>query len=253
MKNLGSKNEKNAPKNNKKNYHDGHRKRLKRKIVMDDGDTLENHELLELLLFYSISRKNTNEIAHELLDKFKNFRNLLNAKCDEIKTVDNIKDRSAALIASFGELTKRNKISKSKENKYSFYEGYEKCTDSVFSLMKNAKTEGTYVIWVDRKGGLLLCLLLKDGDDKFDDRLFYCRNIFSVGISGAIVVSFFKRGASIPSNVTLERVIAFEKKLDFYSIPLLEYYLCDGKEIHGIRCERKYNYLLGIFNQNNQK
>ena len=47
--------------------HDGHRERLRKKFCQG---ALEDHELLELLLFYSIPRCNTNETAHELLLRF---------------------------------------------------------------------------------------------------------------------------------------------------------------------------------------
>ena len=47
--------------------HDGHRERLRKKFK--EGN-IEDHELLELLLFFSIPRVNTNEIAHRLIEKF---------------------------------------------------------------------------------------------------------------------------------------------------------------------------------------
>ena len=43
--------------------HKGHRDRLRKKFLINDLDSLEDHEILELALFYAIPRKNTNEIA----------------------------------------------------------------------------------------------------------------------------------------------------------------------------------------------
>ena len=56
------------------NLHDGHRERLRRRfLAADETYTLDSnfseHELLELLLFYSQQRVNTNETAHRLLKR----------------------------------------------------------------------------------------------------------------------------------------------------------------------------------------
>ena len=53
-----------------KAIHSGHRERLRKKVIQYGIDVLENHEVLELLLFYSIPRRNTNDIAHQMLEEF---------------------------------------------------------------------------------------------------------------------------------------------------------------------------------------
>lgn len=50
--------------------HTGHRKRLKNRFLEEGLDSFEPHQVLELLLFFSIPRRDTNEIAHKLLKKF---------------------------------------------------------------------------------------------------------------------------------------------------------------------------------------
>jgi len=50
--------------------HDGHRQRLKNRFLEEGLDGFEDHQILELLLFFSIPRKDTNESAHTLLEKY---------------------------------------------------------------------------------------------------------------------------------------------------------------------------------------
>ena len=69
--------------------HDGHRKRLRAKFL-SAPETLEDHELLELLLFYSIPRANTNEIAHRLLSRFGSIKGVVNAGLPALKEIDGI-------------------------------------------------------------------------------------------------------------------------------------------------------------------
>jgi len=56
--------------------HEGHRKRMIDKLL-SDPNVLSDHELLEILLFYAIPRKNVNETAHNLLDALGNLQNVL--------------------------------------------------------------------------------------------------------------------------------------------------------------------------------
>lgn len=59
---------------------------------------LQDHELLEILLFNAIPRKNTNEIAHALLDAFGNLQALFTADMDALMTVHGIGRETAAYL-----------------------------------------------------------------------------------------------------------------------------------------------------------
>ena len=62
-----------------------------------------DHEILEMLLFYSIPRVNTNETAHRLIDRFGSMAGLMNAKRHELLTVPGIGEQSADLILLMSE------------------------------------------------------------------------------------------------------------------------------------------------------
>lgn len=81
------------------NLHDGHRERM-RKRFLESNLPLETppHEILEMLLFYSIPRKNTNEIAHNLMKKFGSFTGVCNAAPEELMKVDGVSKNTAVLI-----------------------------------------------------------------------------------------------------------------------------------------------------------
>ena len=63
--------------NLEENPHKDHRKRLKKKFLDFGLDGIEDHELVELLLFYAIPIKNTNETAHRLIREYGRFSNIL--------------------------------------------------------------------------------------------------------------------------------------------------------------------------------
>ena len=86
----------NKPEN--KNPHKDHRKRLKTLFLKEGLGSFADHNILELLLFFSIPQKDTNEIAHALIDKFGSLSAVFDAKFEELCNVNGISEHSATLI-----------------------------------------------------------------------------------------------------------------------------------------------------------
>ncbi len=81
-----------------KNIHSGHRQRLKEHFLTSGADGFEKHQLLELLLFYGIPQKDTNPIAHKLINKFGSLRGVFEASVEELCDVEGISSHTATLI-----------------------------------------------------------------------------------------------------------------------------------------------------------
>ena len=75
---------------NEKNLHEGHRQRLKNRFLESGLDSFQPHNILEMLLFYSIPRKDTNDIAHSLIEKFGSLSGVFDADVEELTKVDYI-------------------------------------------------------------------------------------------------------------------------------------------------------------------
>ncbi|MBQ3183951.1 MAG: RadC family protein [Clostridia bacterium] len=86
---------------------DGHRQRLKERFDEFGLDALQDHEVLELLLFYGLPYKNTNGMAHELLNKFGSFSEVFVASREELKSIKGIGDHAALLIELIPQLFRR--------------------------------------------------------------------------------------------------------------------------------------------------
>ena len=79
--------------------HDGHRQRLIAKI---DKGALEEHEWLEVLLISALPRRNTNDIAHRLLAKFRTIPKIFSASEAELTTVEGVGKSVAAHLLTIG-------------------------------------------------------------------------------------------------------------------------------------------------------
>jgi len=76
----------------------GHRDRLRARFLASGADSLPDYELLELLLFAAIPRRDTKPIAKALLKRFGSFGEVISANPDELKEVDGIGDNAAVTL-----------------------------------------------------------------------------------------------------------------------------------------------------------
>ena len=82
----------------KHNIHDGHRDRMRERFSKTGFEGMQEHEILEMLLYYSVPRRDTNPIAHNLIDRFGSLAGVLEAKEEQLLLVDGITQNSATLI-----------------------------------------------------------------------------------------------------------------------------------------------------------
>lgn len=78
--------------------HEGHRQRMKKRFLKSDLDSFDDLAILEFLLYYAIPRKDTNPIAHNLLDHFGSLAAVLEAPVEELQTVEGVTENAAILL-----------------------------------------------------------------------------------------------------------------------------------------------------------
>ena len=80
--------------------HDGHRQRMRERIMDGDLEKLQPHEVLEYLLFSFIPRKDTNGIAHALINEFGSFYGVLNADPVRLSRVSGMTENAALFLSN---------------------------------------------------------------------------------------------------------------------------------------------------------
>ena len=132
------------------NPHAGHRKRLKEKVDRDpELETMHDHELLELMLSFVIPRKDTNGIAHELIDTFGSLDSVFFATPKELMQIKNMTENAAYLIATQLPIARRamsavvNAVDARKLSKV------EQCMNEMHSFFFARKTECFVIALLD--------------------------------------------------------------------------------------------------------
>lgn len=90
----------------KGNEHTGHRQRLKKKFIENGFDVFEPHEALEMYLFYAIPRKDTNPLAHRLLDRYLTIGGVCDAPIDELKNEFGLSESAATFLKMLPEMSR---------------------------------------------------------------------------------------------------------------------------------------------------
>ena len=128
---------------------DGHRQRLRERMLKEGLEGFKDHELLELLLFQSVPRKDTNKLAHTLLNSFGSLHNVLNAQPDELMLVKGVSEVTACNLAMLKEVWRRYKRGEKEKESQSL--------SSIADIMRFAKlmiaesyAERVVVVYVDR-------------------------------------------------------------------------------------------------------
>lgn len=106
--------------------HEGHRKRMYEKLK--EGSGLCDHELLEILLFNACPRKNTNPVAHDLIDAFGSLAGVFGAEAEQLMTVDGVGENVALFLKCVGECNRRVKTSGSCITMLKTYEDFKRFT-----------------------------------------------------------------------------------------------------------------------------
>ena len=122
----------------KKNIHSGHRHRVRQRFLKENS--LESFE--ELLLFYAYPMKDTNEMAHKLLDTYGSFHNLLAAGADDLMARGNLTEGAAVLISMLPHIARRyeNSFYSKKEQMDTFARASAPMAASNASLLETLST-----------------------------------------------------------------------------------------------------------------
>lgn len=145
----------------KNNLHKNHRQRVRSRYLAEGIKTMADHNIVELLLFYGVPYRDTNDIAHELVERFGNLNGILDAPVEELEKVAGIGENTAILI----HLT-RDIALKYSENRLTDKAilGTEERISSFLTMKYVGETrELVYMLFLDSHGRIVRCVKVCEG------------------------------------------------------------------------------------------
>lgn len=145
----------------KKNIHKGHRQRLRRKAIENNLEDFEEHEVLELLLTFVIPQRDTNPLAHELIEEFGSLAGVLNASSKDLANIKGISEYSAEFLTLLKYVFKKFRQSKLKSMKKiaNVKDAVELCVSELADL----PVENVFVACVDNSNNLVTKKIISTG------------------------------------------------------------------------------------------
>lgn len=141
--------------------HEGHRQRLKNRYLESGLDHFDQHQVLELLLFYSMPRRDTNPIAHQLIQRFGSLAGVLNAPREELEKVEGMGPGSAAFLTLLRDTDRYCQIHC--VDRPVILNTIERCGEVLAPYFQGRRNEVVYLLCLDAKCKMLCCKEVGEG------------------------------------------------------------------------------------------
>lgn len=225
-----------------KGIHEGHRKRVRDSFLKRDIESMPEHEILELILFYAYSRRDTNEIAHRLINTFGSLEAVMNAPYDELVKVKDIGENAATLIVLFSRFSKSylRKINSLKK---------ELTEDELMNFLKarffGERSEIILLIFCNSRGQHINTVEIERGTST--ETSFRPREIVEAamrcGASKVIMAHNHPTGFAVPSQADVKATVDIDDLLEQLDIELIDHLIVAENDCFSMRKSKKYSEL----------
>jgi len=218
------------------NEHSGHRERLKRRFLQNESFAgFEEHNILEMLLFYAIAQKDTNALSHRLIKRFGSLSGVFEAPYEALLEVEGISHSTATLIKMVLPLLREYNKKKSEKNKVlgsteaiaeflmQSYMGY---TEEVFS-----------VLCLDNRYRLINFRFLEKGsaDKVLADTRVIVKMLLESKARVAVICHNHPGGLALPSLEDIEVTKKIKTMLEGVNVELLDHIIVADDDCVSLR------------------
>lgn len=235
-------NEKTKEKGKKESIHDGHRDRMRDRFLTEGIDHFQPHEVLEVLLYYCISRRNTNRIAHELLKHFGSLSQVMEAPPEKLKEIDGIGDNAAFYLNFIGAFERYYHVKKFSDKP--ILATVKECVDYLRPQFLGRKNETVFLLCLDSKCKVLSCRAVSEGSVNFAG--VPVRRIVERALadnaSSVILAHNHPSGLAFPSHEDVQTTRRVATALDAVDIILTDHVIIADDDAVSLAQSRLYSY-----------
>jgi DNA repair protein RadC len=212
-------------------HYQGHRLRLRNKVIENGPTILKDYELLELLLTYSIPRADVKPLAKTLLIQFKTFQNLFLSDMQTKKNISGLGESSLCFLSIIHEVCCR--MAKEEIIDQILLDTPEKVINYCRLRMSGLNYEQFKVLFLNRKNKLIVDEIIQSGT--LDKAAIFPRELIKRAIdlaAGAIIlVHNHPSGDPTPSKADIEVTANIQKAASLMEIFLYDHIII-GKNTH---------------------
>ncbi|MEE8295318.1 MAG: DNA repair protein RadC [Sphingomonadales bacterium] len=195
----------------------GHRQRLKNRFLKSGAEAMQDYELLEILLFLAVPRRDVKPLAKDLINKFGSFAETISAEPARLREVKGVGEN--AIIAFRLVREGAIKLSRDKILDQPVIGSWQALLDYCKMALSYQKKEQFRILYLNRKNILIADELQQEGT--IDHTPVYPREVIKraleLGASALILVHNHPSGDPTPSRDDIDmtkEIIEAGKKLD---------------------------------------
>lgn len=214
-----------------KELHEKHRQRMKQSFRDAGLQGFQPHNIVEMMLFYSIPRCNTNETAHLLLNEFGSIAGVLDAPFEALTNVHGVGTESATFIKFLPELFRAYEESKFSDKPY--IETSDAAKKYLSSYFKTATSEKLVILYLDGRCRLIKDAEISQGNENmvYTDLTSVVKSAVLLNAKGVIIAHNHISGFAVPSAEDKEMTERLAKMLMPVGVHLCDHLLFGGKDV----------------------
>lgn len=223
----------------KENPHKHHRSRLRARFQKEGLRSFEDHNILELLLFYAIPQKDTNDLAHALLDKFGSLAAVFDAEIGDLYKVNGIGENAATLIKLIPQLSRAYLMDK--DTRYPAFTDLHKLGNYLVNYFIGEKNEKLIAVLLNNKCEMIDILIVSEGTVNRTEGSVrkIAEAAFSKSAASFVLAHNHPDGNCTPSAADVSFTSNYRKIFDELGLPLVEHIVVGGVSYVGILTGQK--------------
>ena len=214
--------------------HTGHRKRLKKKFIENGLDIFEPHEALEMYLFYAIPRKDTNPLAHRLLDRYLTIGGVCDAPIDELQREFGLSESAAVFLKMLPEMSRLYTESKLSDE---YVIDYETLGDVFKTKFIGRTNEAVALMLGDAKGKMIYFDIISKGS--INSSSMPIRRIVDLSLRHNAKTAFIAHnhpsGSALPSKADIDSTQMIFETLSTVSVELVDHFIVTDDDYVSLR------------------
>lgn len=213
------------------NIHRNHRQKVREKYYAGGFKGMAPHNILEMLLFFGIPYKDTNPIAHELIDRFGSLSAVFEASRTDLMQIKGMTENAACLITMMLPLyqTYSRELVKRRPN----FKDIKELAEFLRSLYLDSNyIERVFILCFDANNTLITYRMIGEGD--VSSSSFDMRKLASIVLetnAASVVLSHnHPHGISAPSYQDGEATAAIAALLNTLKVKFTDHIIVTDKD-----------------------
>lgn len=208
--------------------HEGHRARMKSRFLRCGLDNFDDHNVLELLLFYAQPRQDTNETAHRLIDTFGSLSAVFAATPEELMTVRGVKENAATLIRLVAEAGRRCMLAEKREGVT--LDSVRSIGEYLLPWFMHCRVETVYLVCMDSMRRVTDCCRLGEGglSSVRVDMRKVIQTVLMKDASYVVLSHNHTNGIALPSKEDIDTTRQLKKALELVGVRLIDHIVVGG-------------------------